>query len=79
MQRRLAAYAGIGWAFNARLASMMAVAVGLAVLAGIAGLYLSYYADVAAGAAIAGLLVLAYLLARLLAIPSHARKLRRLP
>jgi ABC-type Mn2+/Zn2+ transport system permease subunit len=38
-----------------RLPATMAVAVAIAVAAGIAGLYLSYYADVAAGAAIAGL------------------------
>jgi ABC-type Mn2+/Zn2+ transport system permease subunit len=40
----------------------------------VAGLYLSYYARVAAGAAIAGLLVAVYLLARLLALASSRRK-----
>jgi ABC-type Mn2+/Zn2+ transport system permease subunit len=47
-----------------RLAPAMALAVAIAVVAGAGGLYLSYYASVAAGAAIAGLLVVAYLLAR---------------
>jgi ABC-type Mn2+/Zn2+ transport system permease subunit len=42
-----------------RMAPMMAVAVGVAVLAGVGGLYLSYYAGTAAGASIAGLLVAA--------------------
>ena len=46
-----------------RMVPMMAVAVALAVAAGIGGLYLSYYADVAAGAAIALLAVGAYLTA----------------
>ena len=40
-----------------RLAPMMALAVALGALAGIGGLYLSYYGRVAAGASIAGLLV----------------------
>lgn len=48
-----------------RLAPTMALAVALGALAGVGGLYLSYYANVAAGAAIAGLLVATYLLARL--------------
>jgi ABC-type Mn2+/Zn2+ transport system permease subunit len=50
-----------------RLGPMMAVAVALGAVAGIAGLYLSYYARVAAGASIAGLLVAGYLCARLVA------------
>ncbi len=50
-----------------RLAPMMALAVALGAVAGIGGLYLSYYARVAAGASIAGLLVAAWLLARLAA------------
>lgn len=50
-----------------RLAPMMATAVALGALAGIGGLYLSYYARVAAGASIAGLLVAAWVLARLTA------------
>ncbi|HEY4276960.1 MAG TPA: metal ABC transporter permease [Conexibacter sp.] len=47
-----------------RMLPMMALAIGIAVVAGLAGLYLSYYADVAAGASVAGLMVAAYLLAR---------------
>jgi ABC-type Mn2+/Zn2+ transport system permease subunit len=50
-----------------RLAPMMALAVLLGAVAGIGGLYLSYYARVAAGASIAGLLVAGWLLARLVA------------
>jgi ABC-type Mn2+/Zn2+ transport system permease subunit len=46
-----------------RLGATMALAVALGALAGIGGLYLSYYARVAAGASIAGLLVAGYLLA----------------
>ena len=46
-----------------RLVPMMALASGLAVLAGIAGLYLSYYADLAAGASVAAAIVAGYLLA----------------
>lgn len=44
-----------------RLASMMALAAGLAVASGAAGLYLSYYAGTAAGASIAGTTVGLYL------------------
>lgn len=47
-----------------RLGPMMALSFAIAVLAGLAGLYLSYYAKVAAGASVAGLMVAAYLLAR---------------
>jgi ABC-type Mn2+/Zn2+ transport system permease subunit len=57
-----------------RLAPMMALAVLLGTAAGIGGLYLSYYARVAAGASIAGLLVAGYLLARLAAAASSIRK-----
>lgn len=58
-----------------RLAAAMALAVVLGALGGVGGLYLSYYASVAAGAAIAGLLVATYLLARLAtAAPSWIRK-----
>ena len=42
---------------------MMALAVVLAVVAGVAGLYLSYYARTAAGASIAALMVAGYLVA----------------
>ncbi|MDO8188418.1 metal ABC transporter permease [Conexibacter sp. JD483] len=54
-----------------RLLPMMAAAVAIAVVAGIAGLYLSYYAKVAAGASVAGLMVAAYLLARLGALAAN--------
>lgn len=50
-----------------RLAPMMALAVVLGALAGVGGLYLSYYARIAAGASIASMLVVAWLLARLAA------------
>jgi len=63
-----------------RLVPTMALAVALGALGGVGGLYLSYYANVAAGAAIAGLLVVAYLLARLAtATPSWIRKGRTAP
>jgi ABC-type Mn2+/Zn2+ transport system permease subunit len=43
-----------------RLGTMLVVGTAVAIGAGVGGLYLSYYADTAAGASIAGLLVLAY-------------------
>lgn len=46
-----------------RMAPMMALAAAIAVVAGIAGLYVSYHARTAAGASIAGALVAAYALA----------------
>jgi ABC-type Mn2+/Zn2+ transport system permease subunit len=46
-----------------RMAPMMGVSAAIAVLAGIGGLYLSYYAGTAAGASIAAVLVGAYLAA----------------
>jgi ABC-type Mn2+/Zn2+ transport system permease subunit len=46
-----------------RLVRMMAVAAALAVCCGIAGLYLSFYVNTAAGASVAGSLVVAYLAA----------------
>jgi ABC-type Mn2+/Zn2+ transport system permease subunit len=45
-----------------RMGPMMAVASAVGVLAGAGGLYLSYYANTAAGASIAGTIVAAYLL-----------------
>ena len=42
---------------------MMLAAVGIAIGAGIGGLYLSYYAGTAAGASVAGTIVLVYLVA----------------
>lgn len=46
-----------------RAAPMMALAVAIAVVAGCAGLYLSYHAGTAAGASVAAMFVLAYLVA----------------
>lgn len=46
-----------------RMAAMMACAAVIAVCAGVGGLYLSYYAGLAAGASIAAVMVGAYLLA----------------
>jgi ABC-type Mn2+/Zn2+ transport system permease subunit len=45
-----------------RLAPMIALSVAIAVLAGVAGLYLSYYAGAAGGASVALAIVAAYLL-----------------
>jgi ABC-type Mn2+/Zn2+ transport system permease subunit len=45
-----------------RIVPMMALAAAVGVLAGACGLYLSYYANTAAGASIAGVMVAAYLL-----------------
>lgn len=53
-----------------RFGPMMALAAALAVLAGIGGLYLSFYAGTAAGASIALLCVVLWLAAR--ALPSRA-------
>jgi ABC-type Mn2+/Zn2+ transport system permease subunit len=46
-----------------RILPMMALACALAVVAGVGGLYLSYYASTAAGASIAGVMVVLYLAA----------------
>jgi ABC-type Mn2+/Zn2+ transport system permease subunit len=54
-----------------RMLPMMMLAALLAILAGAGGLYLSYYADTAAGASIAGAVVALYLL--LWSLPSAAR------
>ncbi|MGN6190053.1 MAG: metal ABC transporter permease [Conexibacter sp.] len=70
----LVAPAAAARALTRRLLPMMALAVLVGALAGIGGLYLSYYARIAAGASIAGLLVAAWLLARLLAAASSIRK-----
>ncbi|MBB4665257.1 metal ABC transporter permease [Conexibacter arvalis] len=56
-----------------RMLPMMVAAVAIAVVAGLAGLYLSYYAKVAAGASVAGLMVAAYLLARVGSLAAAAR------
>jgi len=58
-----------------RMGAMLVAAAAIAIVAAIAGLYLSYYAGTAAGASIAGMLVAAYLVAggvRAL-LPSRAR------
>ncbi|HWI73666.1 MAG TPA: metal ABC transporter permease [Baekduia sp.] len=49
-------------AVTQRMSTMMVVAAGVAVLAGCGGLYLSYYAETAAGASIAAVIVGAYAL-----------------
>lgn len=48
--------------FTERIAPMLALAISIAVLAGLAGLYLSYYAGTAGGASVALAIVAAYLL-----------------
>ena len=48
-----------------RMAPMMAVAAAIAIVAAIAGLYLSYYEDTAAGASVAAALVACFLIALL--------------
>jgi ABC-type Mn2+/Zn2+ transport system permease subunit len=55
--------AAIARVFTHRIATMMVAASLLGICAGVAGLYLSYYVGVAAGAAIAGSIVAAYLIA----------------
>jgi ABC-type Mn2+/Zn2+ transport system permease subunit len=46
-----------------RVVPMMAVACAVAIVAGVAGLYLSYYASTAAGASVAGIMVILFLVA----------------
>jgi ABC-type Mn2+/Zn2+ transport system permease subunit len=62
-----------------RIAPMIGAATAIALLAGIAGLYLSYYAGTAAGASIALAIVAAYLLAVAIAPlrPDRWRRARR--
>ena len=48
--------------FTDRIAPMLILAVAVAILAGVAGLYLSYYAGTAGGASVALAIVVAYLL-----------------
>ena len=55
-----------------RMAPMMVASAATAVLAGIGGLYLSYYARVATGAAIAGAMIALYLLAAAAAATTRA-------
>lgn len=49
-----------------RMPTMMAVAAAVAMVGGAAGLYVSYYAGVAAGASVAGVFVIAFLVAELM-------------
>jgi ABC-type Mn2+/Zn2+ transport system permease subunit len=69
-----------------RMGSMMALSAAIAIAAGIGGLYLSYYANTAAGASIAGTLVAAYAAAAISAVrfprtrgtrPGESRRARR--
>ena len=58
-----------------RLGAMMVTSTALGIVAGVGGLYLSYYAGLAAGASIAGLIVVGYLAA--LAATAVAPMIRR--
>jgi ABC-type Mn2+/Zn2+ transport system permease subunit len=49
--------------FTRRMSRLMALAVVLAIAASVAGLYLSYYASLAAGASVAVVMVATYLAA----------------
>ncbi len=70
----LIAPAAAARALARRLGPMIAVAVAIGITCGIGGLYLSYYADVAAGAAIAGLLVTAFLLSYMGSSAARSRR-----
>ncbi len=60
-----------------RMAPMMALAAAIAIAAGAAGLYLSYYADTAAGASVAIVMVGIYLVALTgTALPRHLGRAR---
>jgi ABC-type Mn2+/Zn2+ transport system permease subunit len=61
-------------AVTRRMSTMMAVAAGVAVTAGCGGLYLSYYAETAAGASIAAVIVGAYIVA--LGVGAAGRRVR---
>jgi ABC-type Mn2+/Zn2+ transport system permease subunit len=66
--------AAVARQLSERIAPMIGIAIATAVLAGLAGLYLSYYAGTAGGASVALAIVAAYLLS----LPiSHLRSLRR--
>src|SRR5436309_669209 len=60
-----------------RLPTMMLAATGVAVGCAVAGLYVSYYADVAAGASVAGSTVVVYLALRPLSAARARRASRR--
>ena len=59
-----------------RLRTMIIISVCVAVVAGIAGIYVSYYARTAAGASVAGCLVIAYLAAAAITAIPRGRPLR---
>jgi ABC-type Mn2+/Zn2+ transport system permease subunit len=61
-------------AVTRRMSTMMAVAAGVAIAAGCGGLYLSYYAETAAGASIAAVIVGAYVVA--LGVGAVGRRVR---
>jgi ABC-type Mn2+/Zn2+ transport system permease subunit len=63
-------------AVSRRMSTMMIVAAGVAIVAGCGGLYLSYYAETAAGASIAACIVGAYALS-LLASAARSQSMRR--
>jgi ABC-type Mn2+/Zn2+ transport system permease subunit len=73
----LVAPAASARAFTKRLGPLLALSAALGVAGGVAGLYLSYYVDVAAGAAIAGVLVAVYLSTTTLPIASRRSSARR--
>jgi ABC-type Mn2+/Zn2+ transport system permease subunit len=60
-----------------RLGAMVSAAALIGVLGGVGGLYLSYYVNVSAGAAIAGLLVAAYLVAAAVSLPARPSRAPR--
>ncbi len=62
-----------------RIVPMMALSVAIAVLAGIAGLYVSYYAGTAGGASVAAAIVVAYLLSLPLGQLVSLRSRKRAP
>ncbi len=55
--------AAVARQLSERIGPMIGIAVATAVLAGVAGLYLSYYAGTAGGASVALAILAAYLLA----------------
>jgi ABC-type Mn2+/Zn2+ transport system permease subunit len=62
----LVAPAATAQLLTGRLLRMMALAIAVAALCSIGGLYLSYYASTAGGASVAGLLVVAYVSVRVI-------------
>jgi ABC-type Mn2+/Zn2+ transport system permease subunit len=66
-------------ALTRRMSTMMLAAAAIAVLAGIGGIYLSYYADTAAGASIAAVMVGAYAVSLAVSATSSPRTRRGAP